>query len=156
MSKRIDLSTALQYGQANGYTPLLSWVRQFTLDHLHLSVPYRGGLDVAMTCGSTDGFSKTLSIFVDSWIEGVNDIRDRPGLLVEPFVYGIALSEGVPRGIQVVPVEADGKGMLVDGPGGLETVLGNWDFSKGRRPHLMYTVTCVTQPENVLSLLTTS
>jgi len=156
MSKRIDLSTALQYGQANGYTPLLSWVRQFTLDHLHPSVPYRGGLDVAMTCGSTDGFSKTLSIFVDSWIEGVNDIRDRPGLLVEPFVYGIALSEGVPRGIQVVPVEADGKGMLVDGPGGLETVLGNWDFSKGRRPHLMYTVTCVTQPENVLSLLTTS
>lgn len=31
--------------------------------------------------------------------------------------------------------------MVATGPGGLEDVLANWDYKKGRRPHLMYTVT---------------
>lgn len=48
-----------------------------------------------------------------------------------------------PRGLQVVPVKIDLEGMLPTGPGGLEDVLKNWDASKGKRPHLMYTVTYV-------------
>jgi hypothetical protein len=48
-----------------------------------------------------------------------------------------------PRGMQVVPVKMDGVGMLASGKGGLEDVLENWNESKGKRPHLMYTVTCV-------------
>jgi hypothetical protein len=40
-----------------------------------------------------------------------------------------------------VPVEYDSQGMMADGPGGLADVLENWDFSRGRRPHFMYTVT---------------
>lgn len=139
--KKVDVATALQYGQANGYPPLLDWVRQFTRDHLHPDAPYSGGPDVILTCGSTDGFAKTLEMFVNPWIEGLNDPRERPGLLCETFVYGNILSQAEPKGVQIVPVKADEKGMLADGPGGLEDVLKNWDSSKGKRPHLMYTVT---------------
>lgn len=48
-----------------------------------------------------------------------------------------------PRGLNVVPVKIDLEGMRPDGPGGLEDVLANWDESKGKRPHLVYTVTYV-------------
>jgi DNA-binding transcriptional MocR family regulator len=139
--KKIDLATALQYGLAAGYPPLLSWVRQFTRENLQQDTPYKDGPEVVLTCGSTDGFSKTLDLFVDQWTEGVNDISQRPGLLCETFVYSPVLSQAQPHGVQVVPVKADATGMAVRGPGGLEDVLANWDPSKGKRPHLMYTVT---------------
>ncbi len=139
--KKIDLATALQYGLAQGYPPLLSWVRQFTRENLHPNAPYRGGPEVVLTCGSTDGFAKTLNLFVDQWTEGINPISERPGLLCEPYVYSNILSQAQPYGVQVVPVATDASGMSVDGPGGLEDVLSNWDTSKGKRPNMMYTVT---------------
>lgn len=145
-AKKIDLSTALQYGLAQGYPPLLSWVRQFTRDHLHPDVPYAGGPDVILTCGSTDGMAKTLELFVDPWSEALGRPEDRPGLLCETFVYGNVLSQVLPRGVQPVPVGADAGGMCAEGPGGLEDVLSNWDASKGKRPHLMYTVTYGAAP----------
>lgn len=46
-----------------------------------------------------------------------------------------------PHGVKIAPVEMDEDGMLPYGPGGLEDVLSNWDETKGKRPHLMYTVT---------------
>jgi DNA-binding transcriptional MocR family regulator len=140
-AKKIDLATALQYGRAQGYPPLLSWVRQFTREHLHPDTPYRDGPEVVLSCGSTDGFSKTLNLFVDQWTEGINAASERPGLLCENFVYANVLSQAQPLGVQIVPVKADTGGMVVKGPGGLEDVLANWDPSKGKRPHLMYTVT---------------
>lgn len=139
--KKIDLTTALQYGLAQGYPPLLSFVRQFARDNLHPNVPYAGGPDVVLTCGSTDGFAKTLQLLVDPWVEGRDDPRDRPALLCEVFVYGNALSQAMPLGMQVAAVELDGEGMLATGPGGLEDVLANWDESKGKRPRVMYSVT---------------
>jgi len=93
-----------------------------------------------MSCGSTDAFAKALNLFVDAWTEGVSDVSQRPGLLCEKFVYGIPLAESLPRGMQVVPVESDHEGMS---PSELEDVLANWDPVKGKRPHIMYTVTCV-------------
>ncbi|KAK4043041.1 pyridoxal phosphate-dependent transferase [Parachaetomium inaequale] len=148
--KKIDLATALQYGLAAGYPPLLSWVRQFTRENLQPDTPYKDGPEVVLTCGSTDGFSKTLDLFVDQWTEGVNDISQRPGLLCEPFVYSNVLSQAQPHGVQVVPVKADASGMAVKGPGGLEDVLANWDPSKGKRPHLMYTVTLGHNPTGIV------
>jgi len=44
-------------------------------------------------------------------------------------------------GVQIVTVKIDLEGMLPNGPGGLEDVLENWDEAKGKRPHLLYTVT---------------
>ncbi|KAJ4414544.1 hypothetical protein N0V85_003105 [Neurospora sp. IMI 360204] len=144
--KKVDVATALQYGQADGYPPLLDWVRKFTRDHLHPDAPYSGGPDVILTCGSTDGFAKTLEMFVNPWIDGLNDPRERPGMLCETFIYPQILSQAEPKGVQIVPIKADEKGMLVTGPGGLEDVLANWDASKGKRPHLMYTVTLGHNP----------
>ncbi|KAI1117194.1 pyridoxal phosphate-dependent transferase [Nemania sp. NC0429] len=152
-NKRIDLTTALQYGQAVGYPPLLSFLRQFARECLHPNVPYEGGPDVALTVGSTDGFSKVLELFTNVWVEGKNDIRERPGLLTEVFVYPGVLNQVLPRGIQVCPVEMDDEGMAAYGPGGLEDVLANWDDSKGKRPHLLYTVSMGHNPTSkVLSL----
>lgn len=141
--KKIDLASALQYGLAQGYPPLYSWVRQFATQHLHPNIPYEGGADVCLTVGSTDGFSKTLELFVNPWSPEKDDIRDRPGLLSETFMYGNILSQSMPRGVQVVPVKADDGGMVVEGPEGLEDVLANWDEATGKRPHLLYTVSYV-------------
>lgn len=103
-----------------------------------------------MICGSTDGFSKTLDLFVNSWSEGLHDVRDRPGLLCERIVYPSILSQSRPRGVQIAPVRADEHGMIPHGEGSLEDVLENWDDSKGKRPHLMYTVTLGHNPSGIV------
>jgi DNA-binding transcriptional MocR family regulator len=94
-----------------------------------------------LTVGSTDAMSKTLELFTNIWVEGKNDISERQGIVSEVFMYPSILNQAQPRGVQVVPVEMDEGGMAADGPGGLEDVLANWDTAKGKRPHLMYTVT---------------
>jgi DNA-binding transcriptional MocR family regulator len=138
---QIDLQTALQYGTADGYPPLLSFVRQFVRDHLHPNVPYKDGPEVIMTCGSTDGFSKSIECLTNIWLEKKDWIRDREGILCEEFAYMNAIQAVRPRGLTVNPVVTDAQGMKATGPGGLADVLENWDYSKGKRPHLMYTVT---------------
>ncbi|KAL1852849.1 hypothetical protein Daus18300_012013 [Diaporthe australafricana] len=148
--KKIDLATALQYGLAQGYPPLYSFLRQFAREQLHPNVPYEGGVDVCLTVGATDGMAKTLELFVDPWSPETGDPRDQPGLLCETFVYGNVLSQAQPKGVQIVPVKADEGGMVATGPGSLDDVLTNWDYAKGRRPHLMYTVTMGHNPTGIL------
>ncbi|CAK7235339.1 hypothetical protein SBRCBS47491_009259 [Sporothrix bragantina] len=148
--QKIDLATALQYGSAEGYPPLLAWIRNFTREYLHPNVPYDGGPEVLLTVGSTDGLSKTLELFVDDWNPVRDDIETRPGLLCEGFIYGNVLSQIAPKGMQVVTVEADADGMVPYGPGSLEDVLANWDPSQGRRPHVMYTVTMGHNPTGIV------
>ena len=140
-TKKIDLDTALQYGQAQGYPPLYYFIRQLTRENMHPNCPYKGGPEVILTCGNTDGFNKCLMLLTNEWSEDKDWIRDRDGLLVEKFAYGNALAGARPRGLNIVPVELDDEGMTAEGPGGLKEVLENWDFKKGRRPRLMYTVT---------------
>ncbi|KAF4838191.1 Aromatic amino acid aminotransferase [Colletotrichum tropicale] len=144
--RRIDVATALQYGTAEGYPPLRSFVRQFTREHLHPNVPYLGGPEVILSCGSTDGFSKTLELLTNPWNPAKNDIRDRQGMLCEVFVYSQVLTQALPRGVQVAPVEMDNVGMIAYGPGGLDELLSGWDEANGRRPHFMYTVTMGHNP----------
>lgn len=104
-------------------------------------MPYRGGPDVILTCGSTDGFSKAVQLLSNPWDPLREPVSTRPGMLCEEFVYNNALACVEPRGIQVVPVKIDSDGMMAKGPGGLEDVLSNWDYSKGKRPHFIYSVT---------------
>ena len=155
----IDLRNALQYGTAQGYPPLYSFIRQLTREHLHPNIPYEGGADVVLTVGSTDGFSKSIECLSNVWSEEKDWIREREGVLCEEFAYMNAIqqcrpsqsssssillqskSDIRPGGLQAVPVKIDLDGMLASGPGGLQDVLENWDVSKGKRPHLMYTVT---------------
>lgn len=140
-NKKIDLVTALQYGTAQGYPPLYNFLLEFTRKHMHPNIPYAGGPDIVLTCGSTDGFSKCIQAFHDDWLEGRDPIETKSGLLVEKFCYMNATQTAQPKGVSIVPVEIDAEGMLADGPGGLEDVLKNWDNKKGKRPHLLYTVT---------------
>jgi DNA-binding transcriptional MocR family regulator len=139
--KKIDLATALQYGTASGYPPLSSFIRQFTRNHLHPSVPYEGGPEIILTCGSTDGFHKAVELIVEPWVPTRDAIEDRPAMLCELFVYMNAPNTIQPKGARIVPIEVDDEGMTPYGPGGLLDVLENWDLSQGRRPQIMYTVT---------------
>ncbi|KAL0943765.1 aromatic amino acid aminotransferase [Colletotrichum truncatum] len=144
--RRIDVATALQYGTAEGYPPLRSFVRQFTREHLHPNVPYLGGPEVILSCGSTDGFSKVLELLTNPWNPAKDDVRERQGMICEVFVYSQVLTQILPRGIQVAPVEMDEVGMIAYGPGGLEELLAGWDEENGRRPHFLYTVTMGHNP----------
>ncbi len=140
-SRKIDIASALQYGTAQGYPPLFKFIREFTRNHLHPHVPYAGGPEVVLTCGSTDGFSKAVQAFSNEWFEGRDPVGDRQGLLVEEFAYPNAIQTAKPRGLNIVPVKMDEGGMKAVGKGGLREVLENWDPARGQRPHLMYTVT---------------
>lgn len=140
VTRKIDLTTALQYGTAEGYPPLSTFLRSFTRDHLHPNVPYVGGPEVVLTCGSTDGFAKAIEAFTNIWNPDRDWIQQREGVLCEEFAYMNAIQTVSPRGLNVAGVVMDGQGMLASGKGGLQDVLENWDFRRGRRPHLMYTV----------------
>lgn len=139
--RKIGLKSALQYGTAQGYPPLYSFLRQFTRENLHPNCPYAGGPEIILTCGSTDGFSKAIDALSNIWIEGRDQTGDREGLLVEQFAYMGAVQTARPRGLNIVPVAIDEEGMLANGKGGLEDVLESWDENRGKRPHLIYTVT---------------
>ncbi|KAJ5573735.1 uncharacterized protein N7459_008162 [Penicillium hispanicum] len=144
--RKIDLSTGLQYGTAQGYPPLYSFLRQFAREHLHPNVPYAEGPEVVLSCGNTDGFSKTVELFTNIWNPDRDWIQQREGVLCEEFAYMNAIQTVRPRGLNVVAVAMDGQGMRASGEGGLADVLENWDFRRGRRPHLMYTVTIGQNP----------
>lgn len=138
--RKIDLDSALQYGQAQGYPPLYVFVRQFTRNNLHPNVPYAGGPEVLLTCGSTDGFNKAIQALNNEWHAG-DPVEDREGILCEEYAYMNAIQGCRPRGLNVVPVAVDDEGMCASGPRGLQEVLEGWDYSKGKLPHLLYTVT---------------
>lgn len=144
--RKVDLKSALQYGTAQGYPPLYSFLRQFARENMHPNIPYAGGPEIILTCGSTDGFSKTVELLSNVWVEGKDPVEDQPGLLVEEFCYMNAVQTARPRGSSMVPVKVDDEGMKASGKGGLQDVLETWDDSKGKRPHLMYTVTIGQNP----------
>ena len=139
--RKIDLETALQYGTAQGYPPLYSFIRQFATENLHPNVPYAGGPEIILTCGATDGFSKTIDALSNTWNADRDWVGHREGLLVEQFCYMNAIQAARPRGLNIVPVAIDDEGMLAHGKGGLFDVLANWDENRGKRPHMLYTVT---------------
>lgn len=140
-SAKIDITTALQYSQASGYPPLLSFVRQFARENLHPNVPYKDGPDVILTSGALDGLSKAIECLSNPWDKGRDWVSDREGVLCEEFTFPSSVQVMAPRGLKIVPVKVDKEGMLAAGPGGLKDVLENWDTQKGKRPHLMYTIT---------------
>ena len=139
--RKIDLKTALQYGTAQGYPPLYQFLRQFTTENLHPNVPYSGGPEILLTCGNTDGFCKAIDALSNTWNEERDWIGYREGILVEEFCYMNAIQAARPRGLNVVPVAIDDEGMKAHGNGGLYDVLDNWDEARGKRPHMIYTVT---------------
>jgi DNA-binding transcriptional MocR family regulator len=141
LEKKIDITTALQYGTAQGLPPMASFVRNFTREHLHPNVPYAGGPETLLSCGATDGFNKVIETFTNIWTPDRDPIRQREGIVCEEFVYMNAIQTARPRGLNIAAVTMDAQGILAYGKGSLADVLENWDYRKGRRPHLLYTIT---------------
>ncbi|KAF3916015.1 hypothetical protein AA313_de0210396 [Arthrobotrys entomopaga] len=145
-SDDVCLAKALQYGPCDGLPALLSFIKDFALNHQHQgNIPYDSP-SVVVTCGNTDALARSLDVLADR-LRG-----DK--ILMEQFVFSGNPQAAAVRGIEVVPVEVDKEGMVVEGDDGLEGILESWDESKwGRRPHLMYTVTMGQNPTSgVLSL----
>ncbi|KAI9744354.1 MAG: hypothetical protein M1835_002777 [Candelina submexicana] len=146
MLLKIDLTSALQYGTAQGYPPLHSFLGQFTRENLHPNVPYSRGPEIILTCGNTDGFAKAIEALSNEWSEEKDWIREKEGMLVEEYAYMNAVQAARPRGLNIVPVGMDEEGMRASGKDGLEDVLVNWNMNRGKRPHLLYTVTIGQNP----------
>ena len=139
--RKIDLKTALQYGTAQGYPPLYQFLRQFTTENLHPNVPYQGGPEIILSCGNTDGIAKAFEALSNTWNEERDSLHYREGVLVEEFCFMSSVQTAKPRGLNIVPVAVDEEGMKAHEKGGLYEVLDTWDYAKGRRPHILYTVT---------------
>lgn len=155
--RRVDLDSALQYGTAQGYPALYAFIRDFALTRLHPNIPYKGGAEVILTCGNTDGFAKAIECFTNPWIPTPSQpnppIEEREGLLCEEFAYMGAIGTARPRGLNIVPVTIDAEGMVAYGVKGcLSDVLENWDVKTGggKRPHMLYTVTMGQNPTSGL------
>ncbi|ANB11121.1 bifunctional 2-aminoadipate transaminase/aromatic-amino-acid:2-oxoglutarate transaminase [Sugiyamaella lignohabitans] len=139
----LDIATVLQYGTAQGIPVLYEWLKEFTTKNLHPNIPYDGGADIILSCGNTDGMHKTLATLANDWSPARNDVSEREGLLVEKFCYMSAVDSAKFKGLNIVPVDIDYQGLLADS---LEFVLANWDYSIGKRPHLLYTVSTGQNP----------
>lgn len=139
-SGRIDLDTTLQYGYASGHPALHSLIKKLVTTVYFPLIPYKGGPSVIISGGSADGLAKVYDVFLNAWDEGVHRIEDREGLLVEEFVYPPAIAQARSRNPNIVAVKMDAEGALAYGDGSLLDVLSKWDDSKGKRPHILYTV----------------
>lgn len=113
---------------------------------MHPNVPYKDGPEIILTCGNTDGLAKSLEALTNAWQEGRDSISEKEGLMCEEFAFMQAVQASRPRGLNIVPVKIDSEGMTADGPGGLSDVLENWDPRRGKRPHIIYTVTIGQNP----------
>ena len=88
---------------------------------MHPNVPYKGGPEIILTCGATDGFAKSLECLSNIWDPERDWIREREGILVEEFAYMNAIQAAQPRGLNVVPVVIDDEGMTAYGEVGSRT-----------------------------------
>lgn len=140
MFRRVDLATALQYGTAQGFPPLYSWIRNWTNSVYHSAIPYQGKADVVICGGSADGLSKIYDLLFNEWDSTVNRLQDREGLLVEEMVYIPPIAQTKHKDVNIVPVKMDAEGMIVDGSGGLLDVLESWNEADGKRPHALYLI----------------
>ncbi|KAF4333866.1 aromatic amino acid aminotransferase [Fusarium beomiforme] len=137
---QINLSSALQYGSAQGYPPLYTLLKKLVREVHHPNIPYPGGADIILDSGSSDGLNKVFELLFNPWDQDLDDVRNREGLLVEDFVYGPPLNQVRPKNLNIVSISMDHEGLLAHGQGSLFEVLKNWDPAKGKRPHVLYTI----------------
>ncbi|GIZ36593.1 hypothetical protein CKM354_000006300 [Cercospora kikuchii] len=130
---QVDISTALQYGQANGIPQLLQYVTEHTkLVHK----PQYQDWGCIMTNGNTAAFDMLLRMF------------SRPGdwMLSEEYTFVAAVETAAPLGVKTSAVEMDGEGMRAED---LDEVLSTWDYARGPKPFLVYTVPTGHNPTGV-------
>ena len=139
-SNDVQLQTAMQYGQTGGIPDLQKWLTEFVNETL--KPRYAGGLGCMVSLGSTDGWYKVLQVLSN---ERHDDYPTewRQGILTEEFTYSLASEAARVRGLNIVPISMDSEGMC---PVKLDEALSNWDFSRGKKPHILYTVSIGQNP----------
>ncbi|KZV68120.1 PLP-dependent transferase [Peniophora sp. CONT] len=120
----MNLATALQYGPATGMAATQKFTASFS--ELVFKPAFADWKTIVQT-GNTDGWSRCARMLCN------------PGdtIIAEEWTYPSALASAAPIHINVLPIALDGIGIR---PDALREALANWDESKGRRPHIMYTV----------------
>ncbi|KAI5800164.1 pyridoxal phosphate-dependent transferase [Peziza echinospora] len=133
-----SLSTALQYGTADGYPPLTTFLSNLVLTHIHHPFPlYTSPAPLLLpTCGTTDGLNKVFEMLLT------------PGdsLLCEEYTYLPAPSAARAVGARVFGVEMDEFGVRSDA---LEYMLSTWNEGErggARKPRVLYTITVGQNP----------
>lgn len=109
----IQLSTALQYGQATGLLSLQHFIHAFTA---RVFQPGYANYETLLNAGSTDAWAKICTTLCESG----------DGILCEEFTYPSALAAAWPSGFHPVPCGMDGEGLTAIA---LEEVLANWDVA---------------------------
>ncbi|KAM0255532.1 hypothetical protein ACHAQJ_005679 [Trichoderma viride] len=124
----LDLSVALNYGQAAGSAQMIRWITEHT--ELVHNPPY-ADWDTCLTTGNTAGIYQALRMLCDknrgdSW-------------MTEEYCYASALETALPMGIKTVGIKMDADGPI---PEVMDEILTNWDATKqrARKPHVLYTV----------------
>lgn len=139
------IEETLQYGQAGGHPELAEWIQKYV--DATFECPYAGGFGTMISLGTTDALNKVWQVFSNEWREDL-PLESRDGLITEEFTYSLAAEVARVRGLNIVPVSLDSEGIL---PDSLEDMLANWDLSKGKRPHLLYTVSVGQNPTGATS-----
>lgn len=106
-----QLSTALQYGTAQGLPALQAFITEFTKS---VYQPLNAKTEILVHAGNTDAWTKCVQTFCN------------PGemFITEDWTYVSALAAAKPFGVEPIGIAMDGEGMRADV---LEEVLANWD-----------------------------
>ncbi|GAA5942774.1 aminotransferase-like domain-containing protein [Sporobolomyces koalae] len=130
---KFQLSTALQYGTAQGLPGLHQFIDQFVA---HVFDPAYSDFKTVINAGSTDAWSKIVTTLCEPG----------DGVLCEEWTYPSALATAWPHGMKPVPLPMDGGGLTVSG---MDQLLGSWDPAQHdgmRRPRILYTVPVCQNP----------
>lgn len=125
----VDLAHLLQYGAVEGHPYLLKRVKEV----IEYGIRPASEWETLMTCGSTDGLSKILSIVA----------RQGDLVLVEKYTYASFIAAAVPLGVSPVAVEIDDEGMSSKH---LQQTLAKCRAEGTRMPRLIYLVTVGQNP----------
>ncbi|EXJ56991.1 aromatic amino acid aminotransferase I [Cladophialophora yegresii CBS 114405] len=122
----LDLSIALNYGQAMGPGALVRFLTEHTEIVHH---PPYSDWDVCLTAGSTSALEIALRMFTEKGHY----------VLTEEYTFSTAIETVSPLGCKMLGINMDADGML---PDHLDNVLSTWDESarKAPKPFLVYTV----------------
>ena len=119
-----DLAIALNYGFAAGSPQLL----RFITEHVQLihNPPY-SNWETSMNCGTTAAIEMVFRMLCNCG----------DTVLTEAYTYSGALEATKPLGLRLIGIETDKVGLS---PRVLDQLLSSWDYSKGLKPRVLYTV----------------
>ncbi|RPD55468.1 L-tyrosine:2-oxoglutarate aminotransferase [Lentinus tigrinus ALCF2SS1-7] len=119
---------SLAYGHGAGLADALRTVTELNVAYHH--APHHVA---TMTLGNADAITKVFRIL------GAHGDH----FLADEFTFGPMPIAAEAHGVKWVPVRIDAGGII---PEELEKVLAHWDYKRGKRPHVLYTVPCGQNP----------